>query len=330
MNKFYLYTETAYHHQGDMIFIKELIDASKTSGANGVKFQVMTKTSDFISTKHKAFEQLNDYCFNLKEWEEIFEYTLNQELDIIMMPLNTEAFQLINKFKIKYLDIHSVSFYDEAIISKVKESNLDIILAVGGRTLGEIKDKAAYFGNKLKVLMTGFQSFPSKLEEVKIGKITHLKNMFPNILIGYADHSAFDHDFAVRSNEYAALLGATVFEKHITTLEGVERVDFNSAVSPEKIREIVDRLTFINQYINTDFETSFSFEESEKVYRDRQVRCVAKSDIDAGTKITQEHILLKLVHNPENSFSRIEELIGKVTSKKVTFDEVFNSENIIL
>ena len=217
MNKAYFYTETAFHHQGDLAFMKGLIDASKNSGANGVKFQVMTNTSDFISTKHKAFKDLDSYCFNIGQWREIFAYTQNIGLDIIMMPLNSEAFALLSDYKIKYLDIHSVSFYDNVLLDNIKKSGIEIILGVGGRTLDEIVDKVSYFKDKLKVLMVGFQSFPSKLEDVKIGKIAFLKDKFPDLLIGYADHSAFDSIHAISSNEYASVLGATIFEKHITT-----------------------------------------------------------------------------------------------------------------
>lgn len=306
-----------------------LIDASKSSGANGVKFQVMTKTSDFISTRHQAYNVLDGYCFNLDKWREIFSYTKSIGLDIIMMPLNIEAFKLLDEFSVKYIDIHSVSFYDSQLLEKIKSSAKEIILGVGGRTLEEIEEKRKYFKDKLKVLMVGFQAFPSKLEEVKIGKISFLKQKYPDLEIGYADHSAFDNEFAIKSNEYARILGATIFEKHITITEGVERVDFSSAVSAQKIEEIVKKLNFIDEFILTDFEKSFKFTETEKVYRERQLRCVAAFDIDAKTIITADMIALKLVHNPERSFSRLEDLIGKEVSVHVLKDEVFNSDNIL-
>lgn len=320
MNKSYLYTETAYHHQGDMTFMKDLIDATKKSGAQGIKFQVMTRTSDFISTKHKAYTDLDSYCFSLDKWTEIFSYTQSKGLDIIMMPLNVEAFKLLDKFIVKYLDIHSVSFYDNILLEKIKESKLDIILGVGGRTLEEIVEKKNYFGNKLKVLMVGFQAFPSKIEDVKIGKIAFLKTMFPELLIGYADHSAYDNEYAIKSNEYARILGAIIFEKHMTTQEGVERVDFASAVASEKITEIINKLNFIDQFILTDFETSFSLKESEITYRERQMRCVSNMDLKEGTLITHEMISLKLVDDQIDTFNRVEDLIGKKSKNAISMD----------
>jgi sialic acid synthase SpsE len=328
MNKSYLYTETAYHHQGDMNFMKDLIDATKNSGALGIKFQVMTNTSDFISTKHKAYDDLNSYCFNLDKWKEIFSYSQTKGLDIIMMPLNIEAFKLLDKFTVKYLDIHSVSFYDNALLEKIKESKLDIILGVGGRTLEEIVDKKKYFGDKLKVLMVGFQAFPSKIEDVKIGKIAFLKTMFPELLIGYADHSAYNNEYAIKSNEYASILGATVFEKHITTTEGIERVDYASAISAQKIKEIIEKLNFLDEYVLTDFETSFSFKESEITYRERQMRCVSNLDLKENTFITKEMISLKLVDDQIDTFNRVEDLIGKKSKNAISEDAPIKVKDI--
>lgn len=311
MNKAYFYTETAFHHQGDMNYMLQLIDATKTCGASGVKFQVMTRTSDFISTKHKAYKDLDSYCFGLDQWRSIFAYTVQKGLDIIMMPLNLESFELLKEFEVKYLDIHSVSFYDEALLKEVRSSGRDIILGVGGRTLEEIKVKKDFFADKLKVLMVGFQSFPSKIEDVKIGKIAYLKQLFPSLSIGYADHSSFENEFAVKSNEYARLLGATMFEKHITLNEGEERVDFSAAIGQVKMSEVIKKIDFIEKYILTDEHVSFELTENEIVYRNRQLRCVASKKLEKNTVITEDMLLLKLIDDQTGSFNRKEQLLGK-------------------
>jgi N,N'-diacetyllegionaminate synthase len=326
MNNSYLYTETAFHHEGDINYIKKLIASSSTSGVDGIKFQVLTKPSDFISSKHSSFVTLGKYCFSLKEWEDIFEYTLNKGLDIIMMPLNLESFQLLNKFKVKYLDIHSVSFYDTILLEEIKKTELNIILGVGGRKLEEIKEKELFFKEKLKVLMVGFQSFPSKLEKVKIGKIKYLKEFFPRLEIGYADHSSYDNEFAVLSNDYARLLGATFFEKHITIAEGVERVDAASAVGTEKITAVKKRIDFIEKYVLTNEQDSFIFDKTETVYRNRQLRCVVNKDILTDSILQAHDISLKMVDNQEEFYSRVEDVIGRKIKVNLSFDQAISKE----
>lgn len=326
MSNSYLYTETAFHHEGDINYIKQLIISSSESGVNGIKFQVLTNPSDFISTRNSSFKMLEKYCFSLTEWEEIFEFTLSKGLDIIMMPLNLGAFELLHKFKVKYLDIHSVSFYDMKLLEEVKKTKLNIILGVGGRTLEEVKEKQLYFKENLKVLMVGFQSFPSKLEKVKIGKIKYLRNLFPELEIGYADHSSFDDEFAVLSNDYARLLGATFFEKHITITEGEERVDAASAVGLEKIKAVKKRISFIEKYVLTNEQDSFVFDSTETVYRNRQLRCVVNKDVLADTVLEISDVSLKMVEDQEKYYSRIEDVIGKKTKVNIALDQAINKD----
>ncbi len=78
----YIYAETAFHHEGDEDFLMEIIDALAETKCNGVKFQVLTRTEDFISTRHGSFDALKSYCFDLKTWERIFDYTAKKGLDI--------------------------------------------------------------------------------------------------------------------------------------------------------------------------------------------------------------------------------------------------------
>jgi sialic acid synthase SpsE len=238
-----------------------------------------------------------------------------------MMPLNPEAFKLLNEFPVKYIDIHSVSFYDEKLLEAVKKSGLDVILGVGGRTMEEIVEKQNFFKEKLKVLMVGFQSFPSRIEDVRIGKIAFLKEKFPALRIGYADHSAFDSEYAVKSNEYARILGASIFEKHITTQEGIDRVDFSSAVSMQKIVSIREKISFIDDFIATDFAKSFAFTEAEIIYRERQLRFVSGRELDKGVVLTEEMLSLKLVDDPTETFNKLEDLIGKKTISFIPKDK---------
>lgn len=317
MSKSYFYIETAFHHEGDLDYLKELIYNAKLIHADGVKFQVLTNIDDFVAIQHSGYNQLKEYCFNFNQWCEIFEYTKSLNLDIILMPLNIEALKLVDIFPIKYIDIHSVSFNDIFLLEKINEYQQNIILGIGGRTYEEIKEKIIFFKNKVKVLMVGFQSFPSKLEDVNLGKIKYLVEEFSDFSIGYADHSSFDDENAILSNEYARLLGATVFEKHVTLNEGIERVDYNSAISFEKMKQIIERINFIESYILKDKNAAYELNDKELVYRNRQLVCVSTKAIEKGNYIKKDDVCFKMVSDSNNCITNSSELIGRISSENI-------------
>lgn len=327
MNEYYIYSETAFHHEGDLDFLKKLVNSSKEAGVKGVKFQVLTNPNDFISTKHSSFDALSSYCFNKTKWREILNYTKSLDLDIIIMPLNLDAVSLCDEFDVKFLEIHSVSFRDKNLHRRVKDSKIDLILGAGGRNKKEIDYLLEYYVKQVKILMVGFQSFPSNLSDIKLDKISYLNKMYPHLKVGYADHSAYGSDDSIKSNEYAYLLGARVFEKHITILESKERIDSASAVSKDSISYLIKRLSFIRDEILIRKEDIFNFTDAEIRYRERELRIVASKNIRKGETIDESYIRLKMIDN-ENAISDLSSVIGKQASQDINFDEPILINNL--
>jgi sialic acid synthase SpsE len=327
MSTHYFYSETAFHHEGDIDFAKELITASKNSGASGIKFQVLVQPDAFLSTRHSSFKALSGYCFSAEQWRELFSFSSHIGLDIIMMPLDPRSMDLASAFSIKYLDIHPVSFYDMPLWEQIRKLGIPVIIGVGGRTPDEIQMAVDYFGDQLAVLMVGFQAFPSDLKDIKLKRIAALRKRYPHIQIGYADHSAFNHDHAVVSSSYARLLGASVFEKHITTKEGIERVDYSAAVSPEKIAAIIANLKFLDEFVVTSQGDLFEFSAPEIKYRERQKKVVATDDLVAGTVLSGANLTTKMIDR-EGGFFRIPDVEGKILQTPVKKDDMIDTSSL--
>ncbi len=319
---FYIYAETAFHHEGNKDYLIQLVDEAKKAGVDGVKFQVLINLNEFMSSTHTAFEEAKNWVLSLEEWKKVFKYTKESGLDIILMPLDSKAFELSELFDVKYIEIHSVSFKDKKLLSKLDESTIPLILGIGGRTLEEIDGAVKKYKDRDITLMVGFQSYPSELEDIKLGRIKELANMYPNFTIGYADHSSYDNEMAITSNEYAYILGARVFEKHLALEEGKERIDFQSAVGAEKLSTIKEKLVFLDKLLSLDKNNLFKMNEKEVNYRNRQKLPVAKDNLDRGHTITENDLELKMLDG-ENCINDIEELIGKKLKDKVQADSVF-------
>jgi len=324
---FYIFAETAFHHEGDKDYLKSLVQEAKKAGVDGIKFQVLIELNNLMSEKHSSYEQAEKWLLSLDDWREVFKYTEDLGLDIILMPVDIKAFELVESFNIKFIEIHSVSFKDKKLFSMMEFNNIPLVLGIGGRTLDEINEVVDTYSDRDITLMVGFQSFPSELEDIKIGRIKELVNMYPNCTIGYADHSSYDDEMAVISNEYAYILGARVFEKHLTLDEGKERIDFQSAVGFEKLTSIRLKLAFLDKILNIEDTALFDMNEKEMAYRNRQKIPVAKYDLEPGHVLSSGDVVLKML-DQEEAIENIDELVGKKIIKNVNVDSAFDKKDL--
>ncbi|MFO1444432.1 N-acetylneuraminate synthase family protein [Bacillus sp. Bva_UNVM-123] len=298
---YFLYSETAFHHEGDINYLLKLVELTKKGNFEGVKFQVIGDLSTYMVDNHSQFDAINKMVLKLSEWTKIIRFAKSLGLKVILMPLDMLAIDWVIKHSelVDFIDIHSVSFYDQPLLQRIKDSQKPIILGIGGRTEDEIEEAVEFFGEQLKILMHGFQAFPTDLINARLLRISALIDRYPNILIGYADHSPYDNRDAIKGIEYAYLLGARVFEKHITLDEGVERIDYSAAVGLDKMLIIKNQLEKLN-IITLDSNVFNLFPDEEK-YRERQKKLVASRKILKGEKLTQTNTVLKVIEEERDS-----------------------------
>jgi sialic acid synthase SpsE len=286
--------ETAFNHEGDFSYFLRLIDSVAESGATHVKFQVLIDYNEFVSELSETYPLVTGWVFTQEEWVKIFDYAESKDLLIFAMPLDLKSVELCLRDSVEFVEVHSVSFYDELLLEKIKSQLVNKIVAfgVGGRTLEELKAVESYFSDKKLLFMCGYQAYPSELEEVKISRLKYFKKDFPDVILGYADHSAPDTNDAIYSSMYAYSLGARVFEKHVTL--DSPRIDSQSAFSGQQLTDFVYEMNRYLGLIEESRSASFKMTESEKVYRNRQKKVVAIKDIDVGDIFTSENISLKM------------------------------------
>lgn len=295
MSKPYVYAETAFHHEGDVPYLRRLVDEAAEAGAGGIKFQVLLDPLALFSPLHPALESLKGWVLSEDAWVGVAGYAVSRGLELVWMPLDVGAVRLAQRFasNIRFLEIHSVSFYDQELLEAILASDCAVGVGVGGRTLAEIESLRSILGSRLTALVVGFQAFPTALEDVRLQRIADLRARFPEVQIGYADHSDPAHESAVVSNEYAYLLGATLFEKHLALPGTHHQTDLDSAVFPDCLKEIVARLKSLHGML-TEFE-SWEFPEKERIYRHRQKVWVAAVDLPQGATLKAGDLVLRMM-----------------------------------
>ena len=187
------------------------------------------------------------------------------------------------------IEIHSVCLnvprLQRAVIENI-DKKAKIVIGIGGCSLDEVKKAVQFFHEREIVLMFGFQNYPTKYEDVNLGKIRKIQSLYPGKKFGYADHTAWDED----NNELITLLvsanGMDFIEKHVTTEYGKERCDYSAAISIEQLNVLYKKIKLLEKLYGNGSMLLNKAEKDYSTYGPMKMAAIAKHDLIKGSKLT--------------------------------------------
>ncbi|MBF0380231.1 MAG: N-acetylneuraminate synthase family protein [Magnetococcales bacterium] len=281
----FLIAETASSHEGDVDLAQKLADAVKESGAHAIKYQLQNPDNLLVPTHHK-YASFKELQFNDREWRGIIGHAKALQLPVIAEVFDEESCNLALDLDIDVLKLPTSDLSNPHMIDKIVASSKTTILAVGGATTNEIAKAVSACteqGHDKLILMHGFQSFPTKIEDTNLSLLSYLKQNY-DFPIGFADHVDAESDMALVLPLVAVGFGATVIEKHFTLDRSLKGRDHYSALNPDEFKKLVAQTALIEKaYGKTPFGTS----KAEVKYRElMKKKIVANTVIKAGETIS--------------------------------------------
>ena len=124
------------------------------------------------------------------------------------------------------------------ILNKIKKSKKKIIISTGASKYSEIKRSVNFLkkNNNNVCVMHCVTKYPTKLSDLNLDNINVLKNTF-NTEVGFSDHTK-----SLKTGLYAALLGATIIEKHITLNNKLNGPDHKASLNPKNFKKYVKNI----------------------------------------------------------------------------------------
>lgn len=284
-----LIAETAWHHEGDFIFMRDLVNSiCKNSNADIVKFHITLDLEEYMNQDHDAYKTLKSWMLTENEWEELIGIVRQSNKEIMLLLNDLKAIEFAQKFNPEMIELHSVCLnvprLQKAVLKNI-DNNTKIVIGVGGCSSKEIEEAVRVFQQREIVLMFGFQNYPTKYEDVNLLKIRKMQELFSNNAFGYADHSAWDEN----NNELITLLvasnGMDFIEKHVTLKYGEKRCDYSAAISIDQLNSLCRKLNILD---NLYGDGSMSLNKAEKEYSlfgPMKMAALAKHNLNKGDKI---------------------------------------------
>lgn len=310
---------------------------AKNGGADAVKFQsykadtIVSKNSpaywdlskESTPTQHGLFQK-HDH-FNKEDYQVLCDYSKELGIDFMSTPFDFDSADyldtMIDIYKISSSDLSNIPF-----IKHIAKKGKPIYISTGAAYISEVEEAVRAIkeeGCNDICLLHCVLSYPTKNEDANLNMIKHLKTIFPDVKIGYSDHTMPDKTMTILTTAY--LFGAEIIEKHFTLDKTLKGNDHYHAMDPEDLRLAVENFKLLEviggQYNKTVLEC-------ERVPR-REARrsLVLTRDIKKGEVIKPEDIMLKRPGTGINP-KHLEIVVGRTVNRDLEEDTVLTWEMI--
>ncbi len=287
-----LIAETAWHHDGDYNFFKNLVtELSIKTKADYIKFHITLDVDEYMHTDHPGYNWAKERIFSEKQWNNIFNIALENNKKLMLLFNDKKAIDFGMKYKPELVEIHSVCLNDIKLLNHLKsklDKNTSVVLGIGGTDVYEVEEAINLIDSDNIILMHGFQNYPTKYEDINFLKINKIINLYPMYKHGYADHTAWNNKNNVLITTLGAAQNMSFIEKHVTTNTGEGRTDWQAAISIENFNKIHEQLNILSAIKGGGQLSLNDGEKSYSTFGAMKKAAILNQDIKNGEKLTLE------------------------------------------
>ncbi|MCR5421615.1 MAG: N-acetylneuraminate synthase family protein [Lachnospiraceae bacterium] len=314
---------------------KRMVEEAKDAGIHAVKFQtykagtLAAKASPYYwditeeptTSQYELFKKFDG--FGYEEYKELKEYCDEIDIEFLSTAFDYESAdyldELMNVYKISSSDLSNLPF-----IEYQAKKNKPIIMSVGASDLYEIEaavDTIRRVSEQPVVLMHCVLEYPTPLKDANLLKILSLKRQFPELYIGYSDHTKPTVNCDVIKTAYN--LGAQCVEKHFTLDKTLKGNDHYHAMDPEDAVRILQGIKELDIIRGSGDINCLETEMTARANARRSI--IADGNILKGTIITDSMLTFK---RPGTGISpdKLYTVVGKTAAVDIEDDTIITED----
>jgi N,N'-diacetyllegionaminate synthase len=282
--------EIGNNHEGSFALAQEMVGLAAQAGADAVKFQTIVPELLVCRAEHKRIEQLRKFQLTREEFAALARQARGAGLIFLSTPFDLESARFLNTvqsvFKIASGDntfyplIDAVAGFGKPMIVSTGLADLNVVQNLVQR----VSDHWDRLGvNPGLALLHCVASYPTPPDQANLGAIATLKNLFPDLVIGYSDHT-----LGIDAAIFAVAAGARIVEKHFTLDKNHSDFrDHQLSADPAELRRMVDGIRQVSSMLGPGLKEPRPCEANMTSAIRRSI--AAATDIPAGTVLTDEH-----------------------------------------
>lgn len=246
MKPIFIIAEIGINHNGDMDIVKKLIDGSKESGCDAVKFQ--KRNVDVVYTKEELDkprespygttnrEQKMGLELTKENYDWIDEYCKEIGIEWFAAAWDLDSQDFLKQYDLKYNKVASAMLTDRDFVTRVAEEGKYTFISTGMSTPEHICAIIKIFeakGCKFE-LMHCNSTYPMLTKDANLNSIPYLRETF-KCDVGYSGHES-----GIVVSVGAAALGATSIEHHITLSRTMYGSDQSASLEIHGLRKMIE------------------------------------------------------------------------------------------
>lgn len=282
---------------------KLYIDKAAEAGIDCAKFQsykantIVSKnspaywdtTKEATKTQYELFQKFDS--FGESEYKELCDYTHSKGMDFTSTPFDYASadylYDMVDFYKISSSDLSNIPF-----IKHIAAKGKPMVVSVGAAYLSEVDEAIRAMkevGNNDICILHCVLSYPTDPKNANLKIIKTLKEVFPDVEVGFSDHVAPDPTMMTLATAY--LLGSEVIEKHFTLDKTLTGNDHYHSGDPEDFKKARANFEMIDKVLGQPEKTVLECEIIPR--REARRSLVLTRSMKAGEKITENDIMPK-------------------------------------
>ena len=326
MKKTFIIAEAGVNHNGSFELAMQLVDEAVDAGIDCIKFQTFKAENLVNKNAQKAeyqientknndsqYKMLKDLELSFEDFKQLKNYCDSKKIMFLSTPFDLESADFLNDLNMEIFKVPSGEITNLPYLRKINSFGKKVILSRGMSTLNEIQDALNVLKDCEVSLLHCTTEYPCPYDNVNMNAMLTIKEHF-GLPVGYSDHTQ-----GTEIPVMAVSMGAEIIEKHFTLDKTMEGPDHKASLEPHELKQMVKSIRNVEKAFGSGEKIP---QESEKKNIEiARKSIVAKIDIKAGEKFTEENLTVK---RPGNGISPMkwDELIGVFAIKDYKADEI--------
>ena len=325
----YIISEIGVNHEGSIDRAKRMIQSAAEAGAHAVKFQ--TYKADLLATResspsywdrqqepatsqHALFKRWDS--FGEEEYRELAAYCNECGVDFMSTPFDMDAVELVAALA-PAIKVASADVTNVPLLRRIGASGLPVVMSTGGSrfdeaavAIHELRESGALSVSLLHCVL----NYPTPPENAELAQIVEIQRLFgDDCAVGYSDHVQPDRDCSMPALEIAALLGATVIEKHFTDDKSAPGNDHYHAMDADNLGAFTAKLAAMRRLYGSPTR---NLSKEASAIKNARRRVVANVNLIEGQVIRKDDLIaLRADHGIE--IAHWDRVVGQTAARTV-------------